>query len=81
MTQEQTPDHRSPQISIKILKKHIRSGARLLPKNGERVMGRSLPPEVIKGLRDNLAAELRELRQYPDNITLEEARRLRAEHD
>ena len=44
-------------------------------------MGRSLSPEVMKELRDNLAAELRELRQYPEEVTLEEARRLRSEHD
>ena len=44
-------------------------------------MGWNIPPEAMQELRQNLAVELRELRQYPDDMTLEEAMELRTQHD
>jgi hypothetical protein len=79
MSQEQIPDHRTPDTSIRLLKLHARRSARLLPKNGI-FSNRTLPPAVMKILRDNLAAELRELRTYPDHVTLAEARQLEMTH-
>ncbi len=75
---EEAPENRTANMSIKLLKFHTRKNAIFLPKDGKGAAlgGWELPIKVVQQLRNNLAAQLWELRRYPDNVTLAEARKL-----